>query len=30
VDRITVTWPSGIRQVVEGVAANQVITITEK
>ena len=30
VDRITVTWPSGIRQVVEGVSANQTITITEK
>jgi hypothetical protein len=30
VDRITVTWPSGIRQVVEGVVANQVLTITEK
>jgi hypothetical protein len=30
VDRITVTWPSGIRQVVQGVAANQVIAITEK
>jgi hypothetical protein len=30
VDRITVTWPSGIRQIVEGVAANQVLAITEK
>jgi hypothetical protein len=30
VDRITVTWPSGIRQVVEGVAADQTVTITEK
>ena len=30
VDRITVTWPQRNRQVVEGVAANQVITITEK
>jgi hypothetical protein len=30
VDRITVLWPSGIRQVVEGVAADQAITITEK
>ena len=30
VDRITVTWPGGARQVVEGVAANQVVTITEK
>ncbi len=29
-DRITVTWPSGTRQVLEGVAADQVITITEK
>jgi hypothetical protein len=30
VDRITVAWPSGTRQVVEGVAANQVVTVTEK
>jgi hypothetical protein len=30
VDRITVTWPSGTHQLVQGVAANQVITITEK
>jgi hypothetical protein len=30
VDRITVIWPSGTRQVVQGGAANQVITITEK
>jgi hypothetical protein len=30
VDRITVTWPGGARQVVEGVAADQVIAITEK
>ena len=29
-DRVTVTWPSGIRQVVENVAADRVITITEK
>lgn len=29
-DRVTVTWPSGIRQVVEGVAADRVLTITEK
>ena len=29
-DRITVTWPSGIRQVVENVAADQVVTIREK
>ena len=29
-DRITVTWPSGIRQVVENVAADQVVTIEEK
>jgi len=29
-DRITVFWPSGIRQVVENVAAGQVVTITEK
>jgi hypothetical protein len=30
VDRITVTWPGGGRQVVEGVAADQVVTVTEK
>ena len=30
VDRITVTWPSGIRQVLENVAADQVVTIQEK
>lgn len=30
VDRITVTWPGGGRQVVEGVPADQVLTITEK
>jgi len=30
VDRITVTWPSGIRQVLDNVAANQVVTIQEK
>jgi hypothetical protein len=30
VDKITVTWPSGIRQVVENVAADRVITIREK
>jgi hypothetical protein len=29
-DKITVVWPSGIRQVVENVAAGQVYTITEK
>jgi enediyne biosynthesis protein E4 len=29
-DRITVTWPSGIRQVMENVAADQVVTIQEK
>ena len=29
-DRITVTWPSGIRQVVENIPAGQVFTITEK
>jgi hypothetical protein len=29
-DRITVTWPSGIKQVVENVAADQVVTIREK
>jgi enediyne biosynthesis protein E4 len=30
VDRITVTWPAGNRQVLEGVPADQVIAITEK
>jgi hypothetical protein len=30
VDRITVTWPGGAQQVVQGVAANQAITVTEK
>jgi hypothetical protein len=30
IDRITVAWPSGTHQVVEGVAANQVVTVTEK
>jgi hypothetical protein len=29
-DRITVTWPSGIKQVVENVAGDQVVTIREK
>jgi hypothetical protein len=29
-DGITVTWPSGIKQVVENVAADQVVTIREK
>jgi enediyne biosynthesis protein E4 len=29
-DRITVTWPSGVVQVVKNVAANQVITVAEK
>jgi enediyne biosynthesis protein E4 len=30
VDRITITWPSGIIQTLKGVAADQVITVTEK
>ena len=30
VDRIVVTWPGGIHQVVENVNADQVVTITEK
>ncbi|HTS25374.1 MAG TPA: CRTAC1 family protein [Bryobacteraceae bacterium] len=30
VDRITVTWPGGMRQVLENVAAGQVVTIREK
>ena len=29
-DKITVLWPSGIRQVVENIPAGQVFTITEK
>uniref|UniRef100_Q01TK8 ASPIC/UnbV domain protein n=1 Tax=Solibacter usitatus (strain Ellin6076) TaxID=234267 RepID=Q01TK8_SOLUE len=29
-EKITVAWPSGIRQVVENVPADQIITITEK
>jgi len=29
-DRITVVWPSGIRQVLENVAADRVVTIAEK
>jgi len=29
-DRITVAWPSGIRQIVENVPADQVVTIREK
>ena len=29
-DRVTVIWPTGKRQVLEGVPANQVITVTEK
>jgi hypothetical protein len=29
-ERIAVTWPSGIKQVVENVAADQVVTIREK
>ena len=29
-ERITVTWPSGTRQVVENVAADQVVTIREQ
>ena len=29
-DKITVLWPSGIRQVLENVSAGQVVTITEK
>jgi hypothetical protein len=29
-ERIAVTWPSGIRQVLESVAADQVVTVTEK
>ncbi len=29
-DAITVTWPSGIRQTLKNVAADQVLTVTEK
>jgi hypothetical protein len=30
VDRVTVTWPSGKRQVLENVAADRVVTVEEK
>ena len=30
VDRVIVTWPSGVVQIVKNVAADQVITVTEK
>ncbi len=30
VDRVIVTWPGGARQVLDNVAANQVLTVTEK
>jgi hypothetical protein len=30
VDRIIVTWPGGTRQVMEGITANQVVTVTER
>jgi len=30
VERIAVTWPSGIGQVLENIAADQVVTVTEK
>ena len=29
VDRIEITWPSGINQVLEKVPADQILTITE-
>ena len=29
VDRIEMSWPSGMKQVLENVAANQVLTVTE-
>jgi hypothetical protein len=29
-DKVTVTWPSGVKQALENVAAGQVLTITEK
>jgi hypothetical protein len=29
IDRITIRWPSGLEQVLEKVAANQVLDITE-
>jgi hypothetical protein len=29
-DKITVIWPSGTKQVLENVAADQVVTVTEK
>jgi hypothetical protein len=30
VEKLTVAWPSGVRQVIENVAADQVLTVTEK
>jgi hypothetical protein len=30
VERLTVTWPSGVRQVLENVAADRVLTVEEK
>jgi hypothetical protein len=30
IGRLTITWPSGTRQVLEGVAADRVITVEEK
>lgn len=30
VERLTVAWPSGVKQVIENVAADQVLTVTEK
>ena len=29
-DRIVVVWPSGVRQLLENVAADQVVSVTEK
>ena len=29
IDRIEISWPSGRKQVLENVAANQVLTVTE-
>jgi hypothetical protein len=30
VDRITITWPSGTKQVLENVAADRILTVEEK
>jgi hypothetical protein len=29
IDRVDIAWPNGIRQVLEHVAPNQILTVTE-